>query len=119
MWGVRQGRRMTAIKTDKAAGKRFMARQAGIAIVCLAFAALFWYSSGSFLAVGLIGFALVLAFVFHERSFAASYRCPECGGETEAPDRFWSGARTVNPHFYCSACNIDWDLGFPGSAHSD
>lgn len=110
---------MPVIKSDRAAGGRFLARRAGIAIVCLAFAALFWYSSGSFLAVALIGISLVVAFIAHERAFRSAYHCPDCGEVTSPPQRVWGASEDEPILFHCSACDIDWDLGFSSERRAD
>ena len=62
-----------------------------------------WIATGSFLA------CIVFGMVFDWFRFRA-YRCPSCGRTIDRPTLKPVGLGTPR-HYYCPACNIEWDTG--------
>ena len=66
-----------------------------------------WAAPEIVLLFGLIGVAVSSVYlIYWFLSFKLSYRCPECRAKCLRVDE-----ALPNIHYYCAACNIEWDTG--------
>src|SRR4029079_12227067 len=64
-----------------------------------------WFSFAVFLGLLVVAGSVVNLF-YRLWALKVSYRCPECGAR---PVRVFEALPDV--HFYCRACNVEWDTG--------
>ncbi|MEL6170236.1 MAG: hypothetical protein AAFR35_16235 [Pseudomonadota bacterium] len=104
------------VKHDRRAGRGYLRRNVAVILLAAPFAVGAWLLGLGISGLGGVLLIAIGAVILGERQFVRTYRCPECGGPTERPARFWSAEEGERLYFVCHACRIRWDLGLRGSS---